>query len=261
MMWYYALNGERFGPVDPVQLANLVAQGTVQNDTLVWRQGMADWKRYAEIAPTENLPLGGGAPPPDTEVCAMSGKRYPRSEMIQFEGRWVSAEHREAFFQRVREGAPLPNDSVVPGPYGYGGFWRRFVAVVIDGLIIGMVGVLISVVAAAVFAMTGGFDPENPTIPVMFQVVLQLVQIALALVYEVYFIRRYDATPGKMALGVKVLRADGSKLSAARIVGRYFAKIVSSLILLIGYIIAAFDDQKRALHDYMCDTRVIKSRA
>jgi uncharacterized RDD family membrane protein YckC len=43
-----------------------------------------------------------------------------------------------------------------------------------------------------------------------------------------------------------------------RAVGRYFAKIVSGIILMIGYIMAGFDSEKRALHDMMCDTRVIK---
>ena len=84
--------------------------------------------------------------------------------------------------------------------------------------------------------------------------------IVIGLGYDLFFIRKYDATPGKMALGLKVLRKDGSKLSVGRVVGRHFANIVSSLTLLIGYIIAGFDDEKRALHDHMCDTRVIKTR-
>jgi uncharacterized RDD family membrane protein YckC len=61
-----------------------------------------------------------------------------------------------------------------------------------------------------------------------------------------------------MALDLKVVRPDGGPISLGRAVGRYFAKIVSGIILAIGYIIAGFDDQKRALHDMMCDTRVIR---
>jgi uncharacterized RDD family membrane protein YckC len=78
--------------------------------------------------------------------------------------------------------------------------------------------------------------------------------------YEVFFVRKYDATPGKMAMGLKILRPDGSKLSVGRIIGRYFASIISALILLIGYIMAAFDEEKRALHDRLADTRVIKTK-
>ena len=58
-------------------------------------------------------------------------------------------------------------------------------------------------------------------------------------------------------LGLKVIRSDGSGISFARGACRYLAQIVSALILLIGYIIAAFDVEKRALHDYLCDTRVV----
>ena len=73
-----------------------------------------------------------------------------------------------------------------------------------------------------------------------------------------FFLWKYQATPGKMALGLKVITADGSRLSYLRCVGRFFGEIVSGLILNIGYIIAAFDSEKRALHDHMCATRVVK---
>jgi uncharacterized RDD family membrane protein YckC len=63
-----------------------------------------------------------------------------------------------------------------------------------------------------------------------------------------------------MAVGVKVFRTDGSKLSVMRIVGRMFAKGISGLILCIGYIMAGVDEEKRALHDRMCDTRVVRVR-
>jgi uncharacterized RDD family membrane protein YckC len=55
-----------------------------------------------------------------------------------------------------------------------------------------------------------------------------------------------------------VVRPDGRPVDLGRAFGRYFAKILSAFILLIGYIIAGFDSEKRALHDMICDTRVIK---
>jgi uncharacterized RDD family membrane protein YckC len=62
-----------------------------------------------------------------------------------------------------------------------------------------------------------------------------------------------------MALNLKVVRPDGSPLSLGRAFARYFAKVLSGLILGIGFIMAGFDSQKRALHDRLCDTRVIKT--
>jgi uncharacterized RDD family membrane protein YckC len=61
-----------------------------------------------------------------------------------------------------------------------------------------------------------------------------------------------------MACGLRVVRPDGEKISYARACGRTFAEVVSSLILMIGYLMVIFDDEKRALHDRICDTRVVK---
>jgi uncharacterized RDD family membrane protein YckC len=79
----------------------------------------------------------------------------------------------------------------------------------------------------------------------------------IAIGYETFFIGKYGATPGKMACKIKVVTADGGKVSYLLAFGRYFAKVLSSLTCLIGYIMAAFDDEKRALHDRICNTRVV----
>ena len=69
--------------------------------------------------------------------------------------------------------------------------------------------------------------------------------------------RSAGGTPGKMACGLKIIRSDGSALSYGRAIGRYFATMLSSFTLGIGYLMVAFDDEKRALHDRVADTRVI----
>jgi uncharacterized RDD family membrane protein YckC len=85
----------------------------------------------------------------------------------------------------------------------------------------------------------------------------QLLSFAIGIVYEVTFLRYRGATPGKMALGLKVVRSNGAPLGWGISVGRYFMQVVSTIILFIGFIMAGFDDEKRALHDRVCDTRVI----
>jgi uncharacterized RDD family membrane protein YckC len=87
-----------------------------------------------------------------------------------------------------------------------------------------------------------------------------LIQFCLSLAYEVYFLTTKGATPGKMALGLKVTRADGGPISVGLAVGRYFAKILSVCTLWIGFIIAGFDREKRSLHDHICGTRVVYTR-
>jgi uncharacterized RDD family membrane protein YckC len=87
-----------------------------------------------------------------------------------------------------------------------------------------------------------------------------VINLTTGVLYYWFFLSHYSATPGKMALGLKVIRPDGSPLTGGRIVGRYFAEMLSGMILAIGYIMAGFDDERRALHDRICDTRVIKIR-
>jgi uncharacterized RDD family membrane protein YckC len=93
---------------------------------------------------------------------------------------------------------------------------------------------------------------------VFVNILVNVVSWALSIAYTTYFLGAHSATPGKMACGLRVVRPDGERISYARACGRFFAEILSSITLGIGYIIAAFDDEKRALHDRICDTRVVR---
>jgi len=149
----------------------------------------------------------------------------------------------------------------------YGGFWIRFLARLIDGIILGVIGFIIRI---PFMLMLGGVgfslgDNPNPSqvmaaLPAIFSglAVLFFVSIAINVCYEAYFLTTKGATPGKMALGLKVIRADGGPISVGLAVGRYFASFLSGITLCIGYIIAGFDAEKRSLHDHICGTRVIR---
>lgn len=274
MNWYYSINGQRQGPVAQTEFERLVSTSVITDQTLVWKEGMADWKPYAAVKPAPVLTgsvAGSGSLTDDTAVCVVSGKIFPKREMIQYEGKWVGAQYRDEFFQRMRQGMAPVGEGVVPGPYGYGGFWRRFCAKFVDGIILFVATAPINMAFSAMFLGTANFmspqleqDPEQAgamlAALLLYQLCSILAGIAAGLAYSLFFIRKYQATPGKMALGLKLVRSDGSNLSKGRIVGRHFAEWVSNLILCIGYLIAAFDNEKKSLHDIMCDTRVIKTR-
>lgn len=254
MQWYYALSGQRMGPVSEAEFARLVQDGTIKPETMVWRHGFANWQPYAAVAV---MPPGESGAADETETCVVSGKRYPKREMIQYEGKWISAEHRDEFFQRMREGVTQP------GQFQYGNFWRRFAAKFIDGLALWVCSAVFNVgLAVFFFGSPNFFRPDMRGVGLSrvfaYQGLSMAVSIVVGLCYGIFFIRRFNATPGKMALGLKLVRADGSTLSVGRIIGRYFSEWISSMILLIGYIMAAFDDERRALHDRICDTRVIR---
>jgi uncharacterized RDD family membrane protein YckC len=234
------------GPVTPVAFEGLVKDSIVKPETLVWAKGMADWVPFSAIVA-------------DTAVCAAAGGRHWQRDMVPYEGRFISAEHKEQFFQRLREGVQQPGQMV------YGGFWLRFLAKIIDGIINWVVGMLINVGLAFAFFGTFLFQPKPSDPAVMgrffaYQGAAFFAGLVWGLLYSWFFLSRYSATPGKMALGLKVVRSDGSPLSTGRIIGRYFAEWLSGMTLGIGYIMAGFDDERRALHDRICDTRVIKSR-
>jgi uncharacterized RDD family membrane protein YckC len=137
----------------------------------------------------------------------------------------------------------------------YAGFWLRFGAWFIDYIILGIV----SMITNLPMIFMGVYSVDNPGLFITLQLISTLLNFVIPAAYETWFVGKYAATPGKMACKIKVVLADGGKVSFGRAVGRHFAKFISALILGIGYIMAGFDDQKRALHDRICDTRVIKS--
>src|SRR6266849_2025878 len=114
MNWYYVEAGKQAGPVDDAQLDEFSRSGKIQPDTLVWREGMANWQAYREIKPTaSDVPEGvaaGGA----GVVCSECGKRFPPDQVISYGGRWVCGACKPIFLQRMREGVALP----AAGPRG-----------------------------------------------------------------------------------------------------------------------------------------------
>jgi len=245
MEWFYSNNGNRMGPVTPVVFEGLIKDGAVKPETLVWANGLADWKPFGQFSA-------------ETAVCAASGGRYLQRDMAPYEGKFISADHKEQFFQRLREGVQQPLHMV------YGNFGRRFVAKLIDFIILWVVGTVVNLGTAALFFGSFVFqpkpDPANIGKFMAYNGVAMLVGTVIGVTYAWFFLSRFSATPGKMALGLKVVRSDGSVLSTGRIIGRYFSEMLSGMILCVGYLMIGFDEERRGLHDRICDTRVIKTK-
>ena len=255
MNWYYVDQGQQAGPVTEEQFGELVRSGKIQPDTLVWREGMAAWAAYGEADassdPSGSSPTGGGYVPgqgPEA-VCAECGNLFAIREMIRHSGVYICANCKPVFMQKLAEGAPINT-----GQLNYAGFWTRFAAVFLDGLILMAVNFFIGMVAGLTVAQAAGLQPRGA---VVLQVILMVIQLTIGICYEAVLIGKYGATLGKMACKIKVVTADGGRVSYPRSFARYFGKMLSSFTCLIGFIIAAFDGQKRALHDYICNTRVI----
>jgi uncharacterized RDD family membrane protein YckC len=237
MSWYYANRGERQGPVSEDEFARLVADRSVREDTLVWKAGMPGWRPWREVHPTVDLP------PPLPGVTVAGGLRAPSTPTVVAD----------------------PRAFVV-----YGGFWLRVAARIIDGVILWFVGQIVGALVLGIlapdliksFALSPGEQPSPEQLGVMVQAMALMfaTSLVVGLLYDLLFIRKMAATPGKLALGLRLQRADGTPLSYGRIIGRYFAVMASGFLLGIGHLLAAFDREKRALHDHLCDTRVVRNR-
>ncbi|HXZ91863.1 MAG TPA: RDD family protein [Burkholderiales bacterium] len=122
--------------------------------------------------------------------------------------------------------------------YEYVGFWRRLLAAAIDLLIL--------------FVVT---TPILLAIHVRRYFVVEYIVLAVVVIA---FWRRYGATPGKMAVGAKIVDAQtGERPSTARLVVRYFAYLVSALPLFLGFLWIGVSRRKQGFHDKIARTMVI----
>ena len=138
-------------------------------------------------------------------------------------------------------------------PVGYGGFWIRVVAYVIDVILVGLVLSVVMSIVGLRQLNTEDLSDIDPR-----------VNLLTLLVFWLYFAllesSERGATVGKMAMGLRVVTNDGKRLSFLNATGRFFARILSGAIFCIGYIMVAFTDRKRGLHDMIANTLVIKTR-
>lgn len=132
-------------------------------------------------------------------------------------------------------------------PVVYAGFWERFGAAFIDGIIVGVVGFVLGMIFP---------EPDNRY--------FGTANIINAVISWLYFALQESsanqATLGKKALGLKVTDLNGGRISFGQATGRHFGKWISGLILLIGYLMMLWDDKKQTLHDRLAGTLVVKTQ-
>lgn len=160
-----------------------------------------------------------------------------------------------------------PAQVVVAQPYA--GFWLRLVAYIIDAAILCLGFILLIGLAAAIVG-TGFFrglgqdvsGAYNVLAPVAVLMIAMFVFASLAggwIYYAWFESSQYQATPGKLALGLFVTDMQARRITFARASGRFFAKIITGLIpLFIGYIMAGFTAKKQALHDMIASCLVLR---
>jgi uncharacterized RDD family membrane protein YckC len=196
-------------------------------------------------------------------ACSQCARTFAHSDVVQIAGNWVCSDCKPGFLSRVMASGGA---AASPLSWHYGGFWIRFGARVIDGFVLG-VPLLILAAALIPNLLRAQGDASNPAFAAFaaFSLTFFLIYFLVLVCYEVLLLRYRGATLGKMACGLKVVRSDGSSLGWGVSIGRFLMwNVVTSgvpylnlVLVLTSGIMAGTDSEKRALHDRVCDTRVV----
>lgn len=154
--------------------------------------------------------------------------------------------------------APAPGMSSAPAvPVRYAGFWLRWVACTIDGIIVSVPIFTIVMLAMLAGILRSGEEASPATI----FIILMLIPLAFLLAWLYSAVQESStaqATFGKRLLGLRVVDYAGGRIGFGRATGRYWSRILSGIPCNIGYIMAAFTERKQALHDIIAKTLVVR---
>ena len=252
MNWYYADQGHRKGPVGETELDELVSTAALPHSALVWCEGMTDWKPYSTLKGPRALPQRAVDPifVPLAGTCVSCGRDTSPQESVTVGRNTTCSDCKPVFVERLREG-DLPN---LPGGMPYSGFWIRFVARMVDYTLLTIVQVVFT---GTIFAWALKRKTTDPSDFFSIFGITTLAGLCLGGAYETSMVAVRGATLGKMLCYLRIVHPDGSPVGVGASMGRYFAGMLSRLTAGIGLIMAAFDLEKRALHDRIVGTRVI----
>jgi len=249
--------GSARGPMPRVFVDDRVERGLWSRMIQVAEVGSSTWQAYGERADIAPPPARDEVPAPafdpDTAITRDTARAHRPTAAIDT-GHSLAA----AATPTTDELGAL---RLPPGPTLHAGFWRRCAALGIDGLVIGLLAVALQLLLAS--TTFGALSLSNVD-PAALVALLPMLMVAMALVFVgqwLYFAlfesSRWQATPGKRALGLKVVGETGHRIGFGQATGRYFGKILSGVIFNIGYLMAGLTERKQALHDFMAGTFVV----
>ncbi|QEE26195.1 RDD family protein [Rhodanobacter glycinis] len=237
-------DGERHGPYKEADVRQWLRSGQVSREDLAWYDGLADWQPLSVLFPDE---VRAPAPAP-----------AEASETPAFTAPPVAA--------------PLPRTTSA-ALEDYAGFWKRFGAWVIDYLIL-MVPITIIAVSMGATAAFEHFMAQmhSGTAPAVAAAEYgktvrpaTIIAMIIGFIYYVAFeCSKLQATPGKLAVGMRVTDLNGQRLGVGRSVARNVIRLVNvitALLPFICYIVTAWTERKQGLHDMMAKTLVLNGRA
>ncbi|GAA5068504.1 RDD family protein [Lysobacter panacisoli] len=270
--WYYHLPGQgRVGPMAADDVRTAYRDGQVQRDTLAWHSGARDWQpldRFSEELELDGIQPARRAPEPPAIPASPAYAATAGASAAQASVYAASTAYAEpsspyapprASVSDTGTYAALDASDVV-----YAGFWRRVAALVIDAIVVSIAYYIVMIVmfifvGAAAFGAIGSNNAGAAAGPIMamFAVIYLAYPVISGLYYIGFESSTAQATLGKMAVGIKVADADGRRLSRMHAFGRWASHLLCYFTLYIGYVMAAFTERKRGLHDMVASTLVV----
>ncbi|WEN15753.1 RDD family protein [Rhodanobacter sp. AS-Z3] len=238
-------DGERHGPYKEDEVRQWMRSGQVSSADLAWYEGLADWQPLSVLFPDA---VAAAAPPSPSAGTSSNPYSAPTS--------------------------PLLPQTTAAALEDYAGFWKRVAAYIIDAIILYIPQMLIekafgagAAKATLQQAMTDGAGNMDAIMAanshyysVMWPAMVLTIVMAV-LYFAICESSAWQGTVGKLALGIRVTDLDGKRISFARALGRYFAKMIDVIILGIGFLMVGWTQRKQGLHDMICSTLVLNGRA
>lgn len=236
-------DGERHGPYKEDDVREWLRSGKISPEDLAWYEGLADWQPLSVLFRDE-VPAAAASPAPGNPYAAPSAplQALPQTTAAALED--------------------------------HAGFWKRVAAYIIDVIVLYIPNLLITkamggdaaqetmkqaMIAAQgqPHAMLAAYEQFYATMGMAMLIAAVLAWLYFALLES----SPWQATLGKLALGLRVTDLDGRRISFPRALGRYLAKFLSLMILGIGFLMVAWTRRKQGLHDMLAKTLVLNGRA
>jgi len=259
-LWYYVdRQQERQGPVAAEMIREAYRSKQLDGDSLVWREGMSQWmplRQFELEFDLEDEPASLAMPPPVSAEAAQAEPQWT-SDPLPHASPYAPPTASVASVGTAGGFDPDATDIV------YAGFWRRYLALFVDSLLVSMAYYAVYIVLLFALGLGTSLMAGNSDAAMQGQMMLfgLLSTASYVVISGLYFVLQESssaqATLGKRLLGIKVTDSEGNRLSRLHALGRWASHLVSYATLYIGYLMAAFTERKRGLHDMVAGTLVV----
>jgi uncharacterized RDD family membrane protein YckC/Tfp pilus assembly major pilin PilA len=244
-------DGRVHGPVSEAYVRHSIDDGSLDGQVHGCIKGEHTWQPVATI-------FGSQPPPVRTDdvpaVASFTAKRTSDAYINMPEAATDSAAEVGPGMEAERNFYTVLPEHVAGV---YGGFWMRLAAMLIDVVIIWVLLFAILMVVAFMQPL-GGAGASGQLGQKLYPMAMGIMLVLPWLYFALFESSAKQATPGKLALGLRVTDENGNRIGFLRALGRNLGRYVSSLIFYIGYMMAGWTSRKQALHDLMASTLVVR---